>query len=80
MIRYLTRSNHKNMPETVLQYKDESGEWVDVPTVYTEEVFNDHHSNWEGFYGDENDSHSHERSCVNLPSESWMNGLKITTT
>jgi hypothetical protein len=67
MIRYLTRSNHKNMPETVLQYKNESGEWVDVPTVYTEEVFNDHHNDWNNFYTDENGSHSHR--CATLNSD-----------
>lgn len=45
-LRFLTSSDTRGRPITVLQYKNGLGEWVDVPYVYTEEVMNDHHTDW----------------------------------
>jgi tRNA G18 (ribose-2'-O)-methylase SpoU len=51
-LRYIVRSDHTNRPVTVLQYKTSSGEWIDVPIVYTEEVINDHFSDWSKQFND----------------------------
>lgn len=51
-LRYLVRSDHTNRPVTILQYRNQSGEWVDIPTVYTEEVINDHFGDWAKQFND----------------------------